>query len=270
MKELLKRYNISPDPMLGQNFMTRAETIRKIVSLAGIRPGETVLEIGAGLGFLTEELTKKSHKVVAVEIDGKLASLLKRELARLKNVDVVKGNILRKIRGMDCDVIVSNLPYAISEALLRKLALCKFRRAVLVVPKGFAYRLVSGPDERGYSRLSIFARAFFDIKIETELSKDDFYPKPDTNSVVISMARKPENMVQKLFLWEAKKVKNVLLECFAKFNKMTKNQARESLKSLNLSNSIQEKKARDIDLKGMKTIIKSLEIAQKETRKNSF
>ena len=80
---ILKKHGIRPDPELGQNFMTRPETIRKIVSLAGLRPGETVLEIGAGLGFLTKELAKSAKRVIAVEIDRKLISILKKRYLEL-------------------------------------------------------------------------------------------------------------------------------------------------------------------------------------------
>jgi len=263
METVLKKYGIRPDPELGQNFMTKNKTIKIIVSLAKIKPKEKVLEIGAGMGFLTEELAKKSNDITAVEIDKKLISILRNELRDLKNVKVVKGNILKIIKKMDFDVIVSNLPYAISEALLRKLIFCEFKRAILVVPKGFAYRMIAKSRDRNYSKLSIFAQAFFNVKIENELSKDDFFPEPDTNSVVISMTKKPENHIQKLFIWETKKIKNSIQKALASDHKMTKKQAKEALKSLKINNNLLEKTTKNIDLKGLKTIINAL-IKQKK------
>jgi len=263
MEKILKQYGITPDPMQGQNFMASQKAISKVVSLARLRRNETVLEIGAGLGFLTEELAKKAKKVIAVEMDRKLASVLKKELAEYNNIQPIRGNILKTISGIRCDVIVSNLPYAISEALLRKLTTYDFKRAVLVVPKGFAYRLVANENEANYSRLSVFAQSFFNVSIITELSKSDFYPKPDTNSVVIELSKKPENLIQKLFLWESRKLKNLLLEAIATHERVSKNTARERLKRLNISNKTLDKRAREIDLKGMKTIINALKAARK-------
>jgi 16S rRNA (adenine1518-N6/adenine1519-N6)-dimethyltransferase len=259
MEKLLRKHGIVPDPEMGQNFMTRSETIRKIVSLARFKRTETVLEIGAGLGFLTQEIAGKAKKVIAVEMDRKLASILEKEFAGCKNLEIIRGNILKVIRRIRCDVIVSNLPYAISEALLRKLTVYDFRRAVFVVPKGFAYKLIAKESEDNYSKLSVFAQSFFDIEIKMELSKDDFYPKPDTNSVVITVEKLPKNPVQKLFLWETKKMKNILLKILSDEKKMTKKQAKECLKSLKLNNKTLEQTAKNVDLKGIKTIVNALE-----------
>ena len=122
------------------------EIICRIVDAAKIKTNETILEIGAGKGYLTKALAKEAKKVIAVEIDSKLKKYLK-----MKKVQVIIGNALENIHNLQFDKIVSNIPYSISEPLINKLIFENFKVAILTIPKAATteygdFRYVSSRD----------------------------------------------------------------------------------------------------------------------------
>jgi 16S rRNA (adenine1518-N6/adenine1519-N6)-dimethyltransferase len=236
---------------IDQNFMVDPETIGKIVNAAGIRPRETVLEIGAGRGALTRELVKRAKKVIAIELDPELADDI-----RMRKVQVVYGNALDELADLKFDLIVSNLPYSICEALVGRLIFKEFRLAILTVPKGFAYILAAEPASDKYSRLSIVAQAFYDMEILFDVPKDAFKPRPNTSSVVIKLSPKKEKtFMAALFLQPRKLMKNALREALCERKKMTKSQARKAIKSFNLNNIILSKKVMELTADDCKMLI---------------
>ncbi len=251
---LLKRHGISPNLLLDQNFMTDSSLIRKIVSLAGIRPGETVLEIGAGIGTLTPEIARKAKRVVAVDIDKRFVPILKESCP--SNVEIVTGNILKLIGGLKFDRIISNTPYSICEPLLQKLARLEFERAVLTLPEGLINRL----KEEKY-KLSLFANAFFRMEEKLQIPREAFYPEPGTDSGVILLQHKKESdykrnpcsyILKKLFLQEDKRLKNALREALIDLHRdilkkeMTKRKARDMIQRLKIPEKSLEKPVRDL------------------------
>ncbi len=216
--------------------------IKKIVSLAQIQKNETVLEIGAGKGFLTKELAKKARKVIAIEIDPKMKQYLK-----MDKVDIVIGNALDILthssrKNIHFDKIISNIPYSISEALINKLIFTKFKLAILTVPKRFAYILKTKQNSEKFSKLSILAQTFYDIEILFDVPKEAFEPKPKVNSVVISLRPKREKCLEKLIFLQPKRlVKNALREALCDYKKMTKSEARKAIKSFESYNLLSKK-----------------------------
>ncbi|MBU0530675.1 MAG: methyltransferase, partial [Nanoarchaeota archaeon] len=137
MNDLIMKYKVRPDALLDQSFMIDERMIKRIVSKACIKPGETVLEIGAGIGFLSIELVRTGGKVTSVELDERLRPILKEEL-KGTGIKIVCGNALEYIKGKGFDKIVSNTPYSICEPLVQRLTKTKFKEAFLSVPKRFA------------------------------------------------------------------------------------------------------------------------------------
>ncbi len=127
IKRLLSKYETRPSKGLGQNFLIDKNILQKIIESAEIKPTDTVLEVGPGIGTLTKELAQKAGKVIAVEKDGAMIEILKETLKDYKNVEIINGDILKlenseffknlKIKNYK---IVSNIPYYLTSPLIRK------------------------------------------------------------------------------------------------------------------------------------------------------
>ncbi len=185
----------------GQHFLLDKNIIRKIVSAAHIVPGDRVIEIGPGTGALTEGLLEAGARVLAVEVDRDMVGFLKE---RFPDLEVIKEDALRlSYMGLSKEravrfKVVSNLPYNISGPILAKFLSEReaFTRLVLMFQKEVAERLVAGPDTKAYGALSVFTQAFTDVKIEFNVSKSLFTPRPKVDSSVVSIDILPEPKVE--------------------------------------------------------------------------
>lgn len=236
--------------------------IKKIVSLAGIRKGETVLEIGAGKGTVTKEIAGKAGKVLAVEIDPRMDVFL-------KGIPKTEVKIQNALEFLDTqkphfDRIVSNTPYSICEALVRRLPHFSFRKGVFAFPKSFAYRLIEKGEKR--TRLSFLAQEFFQIRVVMDIPKKAFSPAPRTSSAIAVLTPRKRTLAASLLLRENMLLKNALREAICEGvlgRKSTKREAKKAIKSLKISNILLEKKVADLDEKGFKqvvTIVKRIRI----------
>jgi 16S rRNA (adenine1518-N6/adenine1519-N6)-dimethyltransferase len=255
-------------PELDQHFMTDQALIKKIVSLAGIRKGETVLEIGLGRGTVTREIARRSVHVLAVEIDPNMGPFLK-SASMEKNVEVKLQNALDFLdtQKPKFDRIVSNTPYSICEALVRRLPHFRFKKGVFTFPKSFAYTLVAKPGDEKRSHLSFLTQEFFDVKIAMDIPKEAFSPIPKTTSVVVTLTpRKKRSLAAALLLREKMLLKNALREAVcdgALGRKSTKREAKKAIKALKISNILSGKKAGDLtekEFKQLVTIVKRIKI----------
>ncbi len=236
---------------LDQHFMVDEKVLQKIVAASELAPGERVLEIGAGTGNLTKLLSLTGADITAIELDKELAAVLKERFSADKNVEVFEGNALKPIKKLSFKKIVSNIPYAICEPLMLLLRKMEFEMAVLAVPKGFADRLKSD------SKLGLESSIFFEIRELFKVPKDAFAPQPDTESVVIML--KPRISIPRAAMLKPKaKLKNAIMEALVEARRCTKNQAREAIKAMKISNSICEKRVADMDLNDLRQLITKL------------
>lgn len=245
-----------------QHFMTDLEAIRGIVSASEIKRNETVLEIGAGKGFLTRELAKRA-KVIAIEIDKALEKDLRKNLQGLE-AELIFGNALKILKKEEIrfDKIVSNIPYAISESLLQEMVFLDFKSAVLTLPKSFVERLEARPGDKRFSKLSILAREFFEIKTLFAIPREAFHPKPKTRSVAVFLEfRDKKSLFCRVFLQRKMKLKNAIMRGLFETKKYPKNQARKHIKSLKFNNLL-EKKMSEMDTVELKTVWKRLQKIQ--------
>jgi len=265
MDEILVRHGIETNQLLDQSFMIDEAMIKKIVSTADIQPNESVVEIGAGIGFVSRELAKTGARIVSIDIDPKLEKILKSQL-KGTNVRVVLGNALKFMKNENFDKIVSNTPYSITEPLIKELAYMKFKQAYLSVPKKFAYRLLKRDG------VGMFAQIFFDVEILFDIPKKSFKPSPNVNTVFIKIEHRSKEYYKKhiqdfilkeLLLQKTKKLRNAIIEATINLGKMhgkkmTKNESKDLIKGFNLNNTVLENKINHINLKMLVDIIKPL------------
>lgn len=188
-RTLLEQYEIQPRKGLGQNFLHDPGALEKIASLAEITTEDTVLEIGPGTGALTRVLARAAKKVIAVEIDERLKPVLEQQLSEFNNVWVIYQDImmvdLAALFSAGDYIVVANLPYYITSAILRHLleGPHKPRRLLLMVQEEVAERLVARPDDM--SLLTVSVQFYGAPRIVNRLKPAAFWPRPEVDSAVV-------------------------------------------------------------------------------------
>ncbi len=212
--KLFEQYGLKPARQLGQNFLVDGNIVRKIVEALEVAPGDYVVEVGAGAGALTLTLAKPGVKLTVFEVDSGLVRLLKDILPQKPEIDIYHKDVL-KVRWRDITgsfnsaqshKLVSNLPYNISGPFM--FALFKegfpFNRAILMLQKEVAMRLVAGPGDNDYGSLSVLCHYYTEGKILFQVSKNVFWPSPKGGSAVIEL--RPRNRMlsaaEEPLLWE--------------------------------------------------------------------
>lgn len=187
--ELLKQYGLRADKRLGQNFLQDPYVLQKIGNLAEIRPTDTVLEIGPGLGGLTRYLAAAAQKVVAIELDDRLFPALEAVVAPYRNIQIVHGDVLdiepgELIQQKDY-LVVANIPYYITSAVIRHLLESdpKPRRIVLTIQKEVAERICAKAGDMSLLALSV--QVYGRPKIVAQIPAGAFYPAPKVDSSVL-------------------------------------------------------------------------------------
>lgn len=219
-QRILRVHEITPKKRLGQNFLVDVEILHKMISYAQIAGDEVVLEIGAGLGYLTQLLSERCRQVIAVEADPRLAEILRKRLSNKRNVTIVQSDIL-ELAPTPFNKVVSTPPYSISSPLLFWLLDKGFECAVLTFQREFADRLVAQTNSRDYSRLTVTTSYRADVELLDCVSRKVFWPPPKVDSVVVRLklrkrpfAVKDEKMffeiIQVLFTQKNRKVKNAI------------------------------------------------------------
>ncbi len=188
---ILKTFNIHMSKKLGQNFLIDADIVRGIVDAADIRPGERVLEIGPGIGTLTQGLAEAGAEVTAVELDKKLPAVLAKTLEGYENVRIVQGDILKvnipEIMGSEPFKVAANLPYYITTPIIMTLLERRLpiSRLVTMVQKEVADRMVAEPGTKAYGALSVAVQYYTQPHVELDVPPRSFIPAPEVDSVVI-------------------------------------------------------------------------------------
>jgi len=221
-KRLLRLYRVFPKKRLGQNFVIDSALLQRMISYASVNREDTVLEVGAGLGFLTKLLSSVCKRVVAIEVDRKLAEMLRNELRNLQNVDLIEGDVLN-VPVPQFNKVVSTPPYSISSPLLFWLLEKSFDCAVLTFQKEFGERLTAPVASKDYGRLTVGTYYRAEAELLDYVPRSMFYPPPDVDSVVVRLKPREEpafdvedketffELVQTLFTQRNKKVRNAIV-----------------------------------------------------------
>ncbi len=188
---ILKRFGIRMSKKLGQNFLIDEHVVRNIVEAANLTPGDAVLEIGPGIGTLTQGLAEAGGKVTAVEIDRRLIEVLGKTLEGYENIKIVHGDILRIDVAKEVMAprykVVANLPYYITTPIIMGLLEARMPIDVLVtmVQKEVAERMVAVPGTKDYGSLSVAVQYYTQPEIMFLVPPASFIPPPAVDSAVI-------------------------------------------------------------------------------------
>ena len=199
--EILKKHGFTFKKSLGQNFLIDANILNRIVDGAGVNENIGVIEIGPGIGSLTEALAKKAKKVISFEIDGRLLPILSETLADYSNVEIINNDILKvdvdKIiaeKMSDCEkiVVVANLPYYITTPILTHLIenTEKIDGYVVMMQKEVANRLNAKVGTKDYNSLTILLNYYTDVEYLFTVPKKVFVPAPNVESAVVKIMTK--------------------------------------------------------------------------------
>jgi len=189
----LEAHGVKPSKGLGQNFVIDPNTIRKMVAVADIGPGDRVLEIGAGAGSLTIELARAAREVVAVEADAALLPVLQETLRGRDNVQLIHADALRlDLSRLGATKLVANLPYNIAATVV--LATLQQARRIdhitVMTQKEVGERLAANPGSKAYGQASVLRAFHADARLVMRVSRRAFYPVPNVDSVVIHLTRR--------------------------------------------------------------------------------
>ena len=196
---ILQKYDFVIQKRFGQNFLIDGRIIEKIIEAADISKEDFVLEIGPGIGTMTQYLAEASREVAAVEIDRKLIPVLEDTLKDWDNVTVIHEDILKtdlrrlaeEKNGGKPLKVVANLPYYITTPVILYLFEnnVPLKSVTVMVQKEVADRMLSGPGTKDYGALSLAVSYYADIKVAATVSRNCFIPKPNVESAVVHMKR---------------------------------------------------------------------------------
>ncbi|MBB3870220.1 16S rRNA (adenine1518-N6/adenine1519-N6)-dimethyltransferase [Parageobacillus toebii NBRC 107807] len=206
-REILEKYGFSFKKSLGQNFLIDTNILRKIVDFAELSDETGAIEIGPGIGALTEQLARRAKKVVAFEIDQRLLPILEDTLSPYGNIriihqDVLKADIHRVISeeftGMTDIMVVANLPYYVTTPIIMKLLTDRLpiRGMVVMLQKEVADRLAAKPGTKDYGSLSIAVQYYTEAETVMTVPRTVFIPQPNVDSAVIRLIKRKQPPVK--------------------------------------------------------------------------
>ncbi len=202
VQRLLAEHGIRPTKALGQNFVADPNTVERIARLAGLVPGATVVEVGAGLGSLTLALANAGAHVVAIEVDPRLVAILRETVAGL-DVDVVQADALR----LDWEALlgdlpgpvalVANLPYSVATPVVVRVLeeAPRVDRLLVMVQREVGERWVAAPGDPAYGAVSVKIAYWATASVVGRVPPTVFVPRPRVDSVLVEMRRRPDPAV---------------------------------------------------------------------------
>lgn len=201
-KEILKKHGFTFKKSLGQNFLTEPNILRKIVETGGIDENTNVIEVGPGIGALTEQLARNAAQVLAFEIDDRLLPVLQDTLAPYPNVTVVHQDVLEadlvkttgEVFTKDLPIkVVANLPYYITTPIMMHFLESDLPVAEMVVmmQREVADRISAAPGTKAYGSLTIAVQYYMEAKLAFIVPKTVFVPQPNVDSAILKLTRRP-------------------------------------------------------------------------------
>ena len=225
-KQILEKYKIRANKELGQNFLIDDNVVQKIIESANINRNDFVIEIGPGLGVLTNRLLDKSNNVIAIELDKKMVNVITDRFKERENLEIINEDILKvDLKALEQVKIVANLPYYISTPIIMKLLEKKLgiNEIIVMVQKEVADRLTSKTGERLAGAITYAIEYYSEAEEIIKVPKESFIPSPKVESEVIKLKIRETpkvnvknetllfNLIQKSFSQRRKTLVNALV-----------------------------------------------------------
>lgn len=205
-KEVINKYSFAFQKKFGQNFLIDSNILESIVTAAEITKDDFVLEIGPGIGTMTQYLCESARQVVAVEIDKMLIPILRDTLSEYENVEVINQDVLKvdikslaeEKNGGKPIKVVANLPYYITTPIIMGLfeSGVPIESITIMVQKEVADRMQTGPGSKDYGALSLAVQYYAQAKVMLNVSANCFMPRPNVDSAVIKLTRHKTPIVE--------------------------------------------------------------------------
>lgn len=193
-KSILNKYHLRANKKLGQNFLINEEIIKEIVQKAEITKDDVVIEIGPGIGSLTNELLANAKKVIAIELDANMVDILKSRFGIFNNLEIIYGDVLKTdinevIKDEKNVKVVANLPYYITTPIIMKLLEDKLnlKSITVMVQKEVGERICSSYKDKEYGAITISVQYYTSPSIIIDVPKENFLPSPEVDSCVIRL-----------------------------------------------------------------------------------
>ena len=226
----MEKYDVKFKKKFGQNFLKDINVVKKIVRSADIEGNSLVIEVGPGGGIMTRELSLEADNVLAYEIDEELKEEHAKRLGDRENInilfqDFLESDIVNDVKNYDYDKLyfVSNVPYYITTPIILKLISSglRFEKIVMMVQKEVGDRFSTKSGNKEYGSITVLLNYFYNIKKEFNVSRKQFVPEPNVDSVIISFTEKDnklplnnfnffEKMVRDSFQYKRKTIRNNL------------------------------------------------------------
>ncbi|NBG89070.1 16S rRNA (adenine(1518)-N(6)/adenine(1519)-N(6))-dimethyltransferase RsmA [Isachenkonia alkalipeptolytica] len=278
-RTILSEYGHRMRKSLGQNFLIDGNIIENIIEGAGVTEVDTVLEIGPGIGSMTEVLSEKAKKVIAVEIDQNLIPILEKTLAHRDNIEIIHQDILKldledlkQKKGLEEGFkVVANLPYYVTTPIIMALLEgdAPIRSITVMIQKEVADRILSAKDVKAYGALTVACNLYADVREVLTVPPSVFLPRPKVASKVITLTPKVNNLT----VQERKLLFAIVKDAFGKRRKTllnslssgnlgySKDRVREALEAAEID---PKKRAENLGIEDFKRIMTAFAEAEKQ------
>ena len=197
-QRFLRRHSIRLDASMDEQQLVDESAISRLVSSAEVEPGDTAVEVGPGVGNITDALLSVAGRVIAVEKNPKYVPVLLDRFGGSTRLEITIGDALR-VSYPPHDRLVSNLPYMICEALVQSLPGLSFKAAALIVSEGFGQKITANEGMEGYSKLSYVNQLYFSVVKVVDVPRDAYLPEPRASTCIIKVKpREVEDMVERI------------------------------------------------------------------------
>jgi 16S rRNA (adenine1518-N6/adenine1519-N6)-dimethyltransferase len=259
--DICNSMGIYPNKKFGQNFLCNRAILNRIIEGAGINGSDRILEIGPGLGVLTEALAERAHSVRAVEIDSGLVRYLRERFRNIDNIEIIHADFLKHRDEGEFTKSVSSLPYYCSSEILFKIATEYHMDVFAMLQREMAERIISRPGSRSYGALTVTLSLYYETMVLFNVNRNSFYPQPDVTSSFIRLTRRDDSsitpverelfhrIVKAAFWGRRKKLLNALAD--SPHLDVSRGLIREVLRDLNIDEGV---RGEELDLEQFKEL----------------